>query len=156
MLLNRPVYMTSKGRANLEAELAFLRDVKRLEVIERLQEAKGGGDWMDSTEYMLIEEELAFVNGRIQELEDMLNHAHIIGTEQDASIINVGDTVIIQDSEGEIEEYTIVGVAEANPTVGLISNESPLGSALLGHTVNDEVLVTAPAGIMRYRVVAHT
>jgi transcription elongation factor GreA len=156
MLLDRPVYITSKGITELKEELAYLRNVKRLEIIDRLHDAKGGGDWMDSTEYVLIEEELAFVNGRIQELEDMLDHAHLIGTELDATIINVGDSVVIQDSDGELEEYTIVGVAEANPGKGLISNESPLGRALLGHTVNDEVVFKAPAGEMRYRVVAHT
>jgi len=156
MILDKPVYITSKGMAQLEEEMAFLQNIKRLEIIGRLQEAKGGGDWMDSTESMLIEDELAFINGRIQELEDMLDHAHLIGTELDASIINVGDTVVIQDNDGELQEYTILGVAEANPSKGLISNESPLGKALLGYTVNDEVVVKAPAGEIRYRVVAHT
>jgi transcription elongation factor GreA len=156
MLLSRPVYVTHKGFDELEEELEFLQLVKRPEIIERLHEAKGGGDWKDSTENMLIEEELMFVDGRIQELQNMLHDAQLIEADQDASIVNIGDTVVIQANNEEPEEYTIVGVAEADPTKGLISNESPLGQALLGHKVGEQVIVKAPGGEISYRIVAHT
>jgi transcription elongation factor GreA len=156
MLLSRPVYVTHKGLDELEEELKFLQQVKRPEIIERLHDAKGGGDWKDSTENMLIEEELIFVDGRIQELQNMLHDAQLIEADQDASIVSIGDTVLIQANDEPPEEYTIIGVAEADPAKGLISNESPLGRALLGHKVGDQVIVRAPVGEIHYRIVAHT
>jgi transcription elongation factor GreA len=156
MVLSRPVYVTHKGLDELEEELEFLTQVKRPEITERLHDAKGGGDWKDSSENMLIEEELIFVDGRIQELQNMLHDAQLIEADQDASIINIGDTVVIQASNNEPEQYSIVGVAEADPANGLISNESPLGRALLGHKLGDQVIVTAPIGDIHYRIVSHT
>jgi transcription elongation factor GreA len=156
MILSRPVYVTHKGLDELEEELEFLQQVKRPEIIELLHEAKGGGDWKDSTENMLIEEELVFVDGRIQELQNMLHDARLIEADQDAGIVNIGDTVVIQANNEEPEEYMIVGVAEADPAKGLISNESPLGQALLGHKVGDQVIVLAPVGEIRYRILTHT
>ncbi|MBX3057939.1 MAG: transcription elongation factor GreA [Anaerolineae bacterium] len=152
--LDKPVYLTEKGRAELAAELAYLQDNKRLETIARLQEARGGGDWMDNTEHMLIEEELAFVDARIQEISYMLDHAQLIEPGNEDNQVDVGETVIIQADDGEMEEYTIVGVAEADPGRGFISNESPLGHALLNHKVGDEVIVKAPIGELHYRIVA--
>lgn len=156
MLLDRPVYVTDKGMAELEAELEFLQTVKRPQTVERLQDARDGGDWTDNTEQMLIEEELAFIDGRIQALTHMLAHAQLIGPDLDENVVNIGDTVVIQANDNELEEYTIVGVAEADPAAGFISNESPLGHALLGHQVGDEVVVKAPIGTLRYRIVAVT
>jgi transcription elongation factor GreA len=156
MLSDRPVYVTDKGLAELEAELAFLQTVKRPETVERLQDVRAGGDWMDNTEQMLIEEDLAFIDGRIQELSYMLTNAQLIGPDPDGTVVNIGDTVVIQAEGDGLEEYTIVGVAEADPAVGLISNESPLGRALLTRKVGDEVVVRAPIGALRYRIVAIT
>ncbi|GIK58118.1 MAG: transcription elongation factor GreA [Chloroflexi bacterium] len=152
--LDKPVYLTEKGRTELEAELAYLQDNKRLETIARLQEARGGGDWMDNTEHMLIEEELAFIDARIQEISYMLDHAQLIEPGNEDNQVDVGETVIIQTDDGGMEEYTIVGVAEADPGRGFISNESPLGHALLRHKVGDEVIVKAPIGELHYRIVA--
>lgn len=156
MVFDKPIYVTRKGLAELEEELVYLRTVKRPETIEEMQEAKGDGDWMDQTEYMLVEEELAFLDGRIQELQHMIDHAQIIEPGNEDNIVNIGETVTIQTDEGETEQYTIVGVAEANPAKGLISNESPLGQALLGHNVGDEIIVHAPAGEIRYQIVSVT
>jgi len=153
-MLEKPVYVTPKGKADLEQELEHLRNVERPKVIERLHEVKSGGDWMENTEQMMCENELAFVDRRIQDLEDMLADAEIIKPDQDNSIVNIGDTVVIQDEYGEIETYTIVGVAEADPTEGLISNESPMGRALLKQPVGREVVVEAPAGKMKFRIIA--
>lgn len=153
-MLEKPVYVTPKGKADLEQELEHLRNVERPKIIERLHEVKSGGDWMENTEQMMFENELAFVDRRIQDLEDMLADAEIIKPDQDNSIVNIGDTVVIQDEFGEIETYTIVGVAEADPTEGFISNESPMGRALLKQPVGREVVVEAPAGEMKFRIIA--
>ena len=156
LLLDKPIYVTNKGIAELEKELTYLRTVKRPETVEQMQDAKGNGDWMDQTEYMLIGQELAFIDGRIQELQFMLNHAQLIEPGNGDNIVNIGETIVIQTEEDEIERYTIVGMAETDPGKGFISNESPLGRALLGRKVGDEVIVHAPAGEIRYRIVAVT
>lgn len=150
----KPVYLTTQGQVELEEELVYLQTVRRPEIIDRLQNARGGGDWMDNTEHLLIEEELAFVNGRIQELIYMLDHAQLIEAGNQDNVVDVGETVVIRTEDGDLEEYTIVGVAEADPGRGYISNESPLGRALLAHKVGDEVVVKAPVGDIRYRIVA--
>lgn len=150
----RPVYVTAKGKADLEAELEQLRTVERPALIERLGEVKSGSDWMENTEQILFEDELGFLDRRIQDLEDMLADAELIKPDHDYNTVNIGDTVVIQDADGELETYTIVGVAEADPTAGLISNESPMGRALLKHKVGEEVSVEAPAGESRFRIIA--
>ncbi|MCA9945757.1 MAG: transcription elongation factor GreA [Ardenticatenaceae bacterium] len=156
MIGEKTVYVTKKGLAELEEELAHLQTAKRPEIIEEIQEAKRNGDWMDQTEYMLAEEELAFVDGRIQELQHMIDHAELIEPGNEDNIVNIGETVTIQMSDGEVEKYTIVGMAEADPSQGFISNESPLGQALLGHQVGERVIVHAPAGEIEYQIMAVT
>jgi transcription elongation factor GreA len=151
---DRPVYVTTKGKEELEQELEQLRTVERQRVIDQLHEVKSGGDWMENTEQMLFEDELAFVDSRISELEDMLADAELIQRDNDDTTVNIGDTVIIEDEEGERETYRIVGYAETNPSEGLISNESPAGRALLHRHVGEDVIVKAPAGDIRFRIVA--
>lgn len=153
---HRPIYVTEKGREKLQEELQFLRQNKRPDVIDRLQDAKGGSDWMDNTEHMLIEDELAFIDGRIQELEHMLRHGEIIPEGQSLTKVEIGETVVVEslDNGQETESYTIVGVAEADPGRGFISNESPMGRALLGCEIGDDVTVKTPGGEFRYRIVA--
>ena len=153
-MLDRPVYVTPKGKADLKQELDQLQNVERQRIIDLLHEVKSGADWMENTEQMLFEDELAFVDRRIQDLEDMLANARIIKPDHDNSIVNIGDTVVIQDEDGNMETYRIIGVAEADPSKGLISNESPVGQALLKHKVGEEVTVEAPVGEMRLRIVA--
>lgn len=150
---DRPVYVTEKGKAELEQEIEHLRNVERPRIIDRLHEVKSGSDWMENTEQMLFEDELAFVDRRIQELEDMLANARLIEPDYDNNIVNIGDTVVIEADDGEIETYRIVGVAEADPSAGFISNESPVGRALLKKHVGDEVTVTVPYGKMKYRII---
>ncbi|MFW5941438.1 MAG: transcription elongation factor GreA [bacterium] len=152
-MVRKPVYVTSQGLARLRQELEELTQGQRPELVERLHEAKEGSDWMDNTEYRLVEDELAFVEGRIQELEDMLSAARLIEPDDDENTVNIGDTAFIQ-ANGDVEQYTIVGVAEADPAAGLISNESPLARALLQHKVGDEVAVKAPGGTFYVRIVA--
>ncbi|HZD10066.1 MAG TPA: transcription elongation factor GreA [Candidatus Binatia bacterium] len=150
----KPIYLTKDGLVELQAELKRLRNVDRLELIERLQDATTGGDWTDSTERLLVEEELALVEARIRELQQMLAVAEIIPPDPDPFRVNVGDTVALENGDGQVERYTIVGSLETDPAAGLISNESPLGQALLGCHQGDEVSIQAPAGIMRFRIVA--
>lgn len=154
MLLEKPVYVTSQGLLDLKEELRYLQNVKRPEIIERLQETKGNSDWMDNTENMLVEEELAYVDGRIQELIHMLDLAQLIEPYSDDELVGVGETVVVELPDGERETYTIVGVAEADPGQGYISNESPMARALLNHKVGDEVIVRAPMGELRFRILA--
>lgn len=156
MIIDKPVFVTSQGLIELEEELTHLQTVKRPQIIEQVQEAKTNGDWKDQTEYILVEEELSFVDGRIQELQHMLDHAQLIEPGNEDNIVNIGETVTIQTSDGETECYTIVGVAEADPTQGFISNESPLGKALLDHKVGEEVIVHAPVGDIQYQIVSVT
>ncbi|MFN2223396.1 MAG: transcription elongation factor GreA [Chloroflexota bacterium] len=151
---DRPVYVTEEGKADLEQELNRLREVERPRVIDRLHEVKSGGDWMENTEQMMFEDELAFVDRRIQELEDMLADHLIIQPDQDRTVVNIGDTVEIEGEDGEFETYKIVGVAEASPADGLISNESPMGRALLSRKVGEKITVVAPAGELQFTIIA--
>ncbi len=153
---DRPIYVTSHGLAKLKEEFEYLNNTKRPETIVRLQEARDNSDWMDQTEFMLVEDEVAFIDGRIQQLQYILDHAQLIEPGNEDNIVDIGETVIVQTEDGEMERFTIVGVAETDPTAGFISNESPLGRALHDHKVGEEVVVHAPAGEIRYRIVAVT
>ncbi len=150
---NQAVYVTAEGLKKLEEELEHLRTVKRQEVAQRLHEAMEDGELIENAEYEAAKNEQAFVEGRILELEHMLAQAKIIepGTSKDQ--VRIGSTVVVQEDGDKPETYTIVGAAEANPKQGLISNESPLGQALIDHRVGDEVEVLAPAGRLHFRIV---
>jgi transcription elongation factor GreA len=147
------VYVTAEGLKKLEDELEHLRTVKRQEVATRLHEAMEDGELIENAEYEAAKNEQAFVEGRILELEHMLAQAKIIEPGGSTDVVKIGSTVIVQEASSKPETYTIVGAAEANPKQGLISNESPLGQALLDHRVGDEVEVHAPAGKLRFKVV---
>lgn len=150
------MYLTKEGFQKLQEELDYLRTVKRQEVAERLHEAMEGGELIENAEYEAAKNEQAFVEGRIQELEIILAAAHIIEGQNDPTTVQVGDTVTIQEEGGEPEEYVIVGAAEANPREGKISNESPLGKALLNHRPGDVVTVDAPGGSFKVKILKTT
>jgi transcription elongation factor GreA len=153
-MANSAVYLTPEGLKKLEEELEHLRTVKRQEVAQRLHEAMEDGELIENAEYEAAKNEQAFVEGRILELEHMLAQAQVIEPGKSKDVVRIGSTVVVQeDGNGGSETYTIVGVAEANPREGLISNESPLGVSLLDHRVGDMVEVKAPAGVLRFRVV---
>ena len=143
-------YLTREGYQKLQDELEFLRTEKREEVAQRLHEAMEGGDFIENAEYEAAKNEQAFVEGRIQELELLLANALVIDEdeENDADgIIQVGATVTIREKGARKKEtYTIVGAAEADPRDGKISNESPLGKALLNRRAGEEVEVKTPNG----------
>ena len=148
------IFLTLEGRRKLEEELEYLCTVRRAEVAERIQSAKDAGDIMENAAYDYAKEEQAFVEGRIQALEIMLRKASIIeGGSTDK--VDLGACVTVMEQGGDaLETYQIVGSVEADPTSGRISNESPMGKALLGHQVGDEVVVSTPGGVLQFRVVS--
>ena len=140
-------YLTKEGRAKLEAELEHLRSVKRVGVADRIQKAKELGGTVDNAEYDDSKNEQAFVEGRILTLERIIDSAILIGDEATHSDkVNLGAHVTVLNQNKAEEEYTIVGSAEADPGQGRISNESPVGKALLNKKVGEEVNVNTPAG----------
>jgi len=149
-------FLTQDGYEKLQTELEYLRKTKRQEVAERLHEAMDGGELIENAEYEAAKNEQAFVEGRIQELEVILASARIIESTHDESLVQVGDTVVIQEDGGSPEEYTIVGAAEANPREGKISNESPIGRAILNHAPGDVVTVEAPGGAFKVKIIKTT
>jgi transcription elongation factor GreA len=148
-----PSYLTRQGYLKLQEELEHLRTVKRLEVAARLHEAMEGGELIEDAEYEAAKNEQAFVEGRIQELEILLANARIIEeTVKPEDHVQIASKVTIQEDNNEPEVYTIVGPAEADPRTGRISNESPLGRALMDHHQGDMVSVEAPGGAFKVRV----
>jgi transcription elongation factor GreA len=149
-------FLTKDGYQKLQEELEYLRSVKRQEVANRLHEAMEGGELIENAEYEAAKNEQAFVEGRIQELEMLLATARVIEEtgKSKEGLIQVGSKVIIREhGSKDDEEYIIVGAAEASPREGKISNESPIGKAILNHRVGDEVQVEAPGGSFKVRIV---
>lgn len=145
-------YLTPEGLKKIQEELEYLRTVKRKEVAARLRAAlEEGGDLTENAEYEAAKNEQAFVEGRIQELELLLANAKVI-EEAPRDAVDVGCTVTVEEEDGTVATYTIVGQAEAAPQEGKISNESPLGQALIGHKAGDEVEVRAPGGSFKVRI----
>ncbi len=149
----KPIYLTADGLAKLEAELNHLRTVRRAEIANQIHLAKELADAVDNAEYDDAKNLQAFVEGRILTLEHITKNAVIIAAEHATDSVRVGTTVTMITPGGEEEHYTIVGSYEADPVQGRISNESPVGRALLGKRVGDEVNVMAPGGVLRLTVV---
>ncbi len=147
-------YITKEGYDNLQEELDYLRTVRRQEVAERLREALEDGDaGIDAdAECDAARNEQAFVEGRIREIETILSNAKLIDNHEKKDTIDVGSKVTIQEANYEPESYTIVGAVETNPRNGKISNESPLGRALMGHITGETVTVKAPDGEFTVKV----
>ncbi|HLF70610.1 MAG TPA: transcription elongation factor GreA [Dehalococcoidia bacterium] len=153
-MAEKAVPMTKDGLERLEKELEHLRDVRRHEVADRIHAAKELASAQNNAEYEEAKNEQAFVEGRILTLEHMLQNATIIDEEaaHHANRVQLGSHVKLDAPDGKKMEYTIVGPAEAEPTKGMISNESPVGRALLGKRVGDEVQVQVPKGTLRLTV----
>ena len=148
-------FLTKEGFEKLQEELDYLRKVKRQEVADRLHEAMEGGELIENAEYEAAKNEQAFVEGRIQELDLLLATARVIEDNKKKKIdtVQVGSMVTIQEDGYDEETYTIVGAAEANPRNGKISNESPIGKAILNHRAGDQVQVEAPDGSYKVRII---
>jgi len=149
-------FLTREGLKRLVDELDYLRTVRRQEVAKRLHEAlEEGGDVLENAEYEDAKNEQAFVEGRILTLETILNNAVLIEENGPADHVRIGSRVTIVEEGGDSQEtYHIVGSAEADPRQGRISNESPLGRALVGRKTGELVNVNAPAGVLTFRVVS--
>lgn len=146
--------MTYAGLKKLEDELHDLKVVRRKEVAEKIKEAREQGDLSENAEYDAAKDEQRDIEARIEELEAILKNAEVVvEDEADTERINLGCKVLVYDEEFDEEvEFKIVGSTEANSLQGKISNESPLGKALIGAKVSDKVSVEAPAGMMEYKV----
>jgi len=147
--------LTPDGLRKLEEELEFLKTVKRKEVAERIKQAKEFGDLAENSEYEDAKNEQAFMEGRILTVEAMLRNAKVIDNHDVRSdVVTVGATVRLEDEAGEELNYTIVGSPEADPRHDRISNESPVGRALLGKRKGQTVTVKAPGGTIKYTIKA--
>lgn len=150
------VYLTKEAYAELEKKLAFLKSEGRVEIANKISVARSFGDISENSEYDAAREEEAVLEQEITQLEETLRNAQIIKKSgNDTSKVGVGAMLEVYDSEfDETMNLKIMGSIESDPTIGQISNESPLGKALLGKGVNDEVSVTTPAGIQKYKILS--
>jgi transcription elongation factor GreA len=145
-------FLTREGYQKLQEELEYSRTIRRQEIANRLHEAMEGGELIENAEYESAKNEQAFVEGRIKELEILLATARVITEEEKHENAQVGSTVSVQEEGGSPETYVIVGAAEANPRAGKISNESPLGRALINRKAGDLVKVEAPGGSFEVQI----
>lgn len=151
---SRTVVLSPEGLQKLQEELDYLRNIKRKEVAERLKEARSHGDLSENSEYDDARNEQAFVEGRIATLENTLRNARLIEETGKGDVVRLGSTVKLKDLEyGDILEYSLVGSVEADPSRNKISNESPVGRAILGKAKGVVVDVDAPAGTIQYEIV---
>jgi transcription elongation factor GreA len=151
---DKKTVLTAEGLKKLEDELQELKVVRRKDVAGKIKEARSQGDLSENAEYDAAKEEQAEIEARIALIEKMLRHAEVIDQDEiDADSVHVGSRVTVKDISAKEEiEYFIVGSTEADPINGRISNESPLGAALLGGKVGDTVSVDAPQGIFKYSI----
>jgi len=151
---SKEVILTQSGFKKLEEELAYLKSVKRREVAARIKTAISFGDLSENAEYDNAKNEQAFIEGKIITLEKMLRNAKLIENDEvSRDTVGVGSTVRLQEiGGGEPMEFTIVGTAESDPANNRISNESPVGRAILGFPAGSEVAVKAPAGTIKYKI----
>lgn len=153
-MAGKPVPLTKDGLAKLQHELEELVTVRRAEVAQRIHDEKELVGAQNAPEYEDARSEQAFVEGRIQEIELMLQNAVMIDDKKrDHQKISLGSKVEVKDHKGKKATYTIVGMAEADPKDGRVSNESPVGTAMLGKKVGDKINIKAPAGDMTWTVV---
>ena len=149
---NKTQYISEDGLTKLRAELEELVSTRRAEIAQRIHDAKEHGDLAENAEYEDAKNEQAFVEGQIQRLEGLIKNATIIDSTHGTDHVQIGSTVKVQGADGP-EQFTIVGSTEANPREGKISNESPVGRALLGKHKGDQVIVHVPAGDFSYKIV---
>ena len=151
--LEKPVYVSADGLKKMQAELEDLRTTKRAEVAERIHAAMEFGDFTENSELEQAKNDQAFLEGRIMTLEQMIKNAQVIDETTRHELVEVGSHVMVE-ADGSKEQYVIVGSAEAAPGEGKISNESPVGRALLGHKAGETVKLSVPAGSIEMKILA--
>ena len=156
-MAEKEVLLTKEGLEKLQAELDNLKNVKRIEVAQRIIDfikiAIGFGDLSENSEYEDAKNEQAMVEGQIVELEAKIRNARVIEATSNSNTVSIGSTVRLLHVARNIEmEYTIVGSTESDPTKRRISNESPVGAAIIGHKKGDVVEVAAPKGVLEYKI----
>jgi len=144
-------YITKSGLEKLQEELEYLKKVKMPEIVERIARAKELSDLSENAEYQDAKDEQGFVAGRIVELENLIHKSQLIQNNENKGVVNIGSTISVRCGE-QSYQYTIVGSNEADPSKGLISNESPIGRAFLGCKIGDKVTVRVPKGDMECEV----
>lgn len=154
MMTNQETYLTPDGRDKLQSELDYLTSVRRVEVADAIREAKLDGDVSENAGYEEAKRQQAFLEGRIMTLEGMLKSAVLIQPAGASDNVVLGSQVTVSEEGFEPESYAIVGSAEANPGDGRISNESPLGKALMGNRVGDRVSFDTPGGPVEVEILA--
>jgi transcription elongation factor GreA len=150
---NKPTYISKEGLAKLRHELDEMVSVRRPEIAQRIHDAKEHGDLTENAEYEDAKNEQAFVEGRIQMVEALIKNATLIDEHHTNDHVQIGSTVKVSGPDGS-QTFTIVGTTEAKPTDGKISNESPVGRALLGRKKGESVTVQVPAGDIDYKIVS--
>ena len=151
---NKQIMLTDEGLMKLEAELESLKTEKRQEVAEKIKVARGFGDLSENSEYDAAKEEQAQVEARIVQLENMLKNAKVIDQDEiDLNTVSIGTRVKVYDEEFDEEmEYSIVGSTEADPDAMKISDESPVGRALIGKSSGDSVEIDTPGGVIKMKI----
>jgi transcription elongation factor GreA len=149
---NAEFLLTAEGIEALKSELKELSTTKRHEIAQRLKDAKADGDLSENSAWDAARDEQGFVEGRISEIEHILKHSKLIQHDE-SNIVSLGSTVHLELEDGK-QHYTIVGSTEANPDEGRISNESPIGKALLGKKSGEEVEISVPSGTLKYKILS--
>jgi transcription elongation factor GreA len=147
------VFLTDDGRQHALSQLELLRTVGRAQVAQYLHDAKESGDVIDNAAYEEAREQQARLEGRILELEQLLSRAKLI-SKIESELVTLGSVVHVRNSDDREYRYMLVGAYEAQPSAGRISNESPVGKALLGHQVGDLVIVSTPGGVKEYTILS--
>ena len=145
-------YISSQKLRELKKELEKHKTVLRQQIAERIQEAQTQGDVTENAEYAEAKEAQAFNEGRIMELENLINNAVVVPRKRKKDAVQIGSQIVVKDKKGKKFEFTIIGSEDANPIEGKISNESPLGQAFLGRKQGDEIQVQTPKGKIKYKI----
>jgi transcription elongation factor GreA len=150
--MTEPIYLTAEGAAKLSEELAGLKGPERDAIAKRLREAIQMGDLSENADYHKAKEDQSFLEGRIQELDYILGNAKIVEKTGPRDVVGVGVTVTVQEEDFDVEVFHMVGAKEADPRNDKISNESPIGRALMGHKPGDIVEAETPGGKIRFKI----
>ncbi len=147
-------FLTAEGKKQLQEKLNYYKSTRRVEASEKIAIAREFGDLSENSEYDAAKEEQAQIEAEIREMEDILLNCQIIESKADEGVVNIGSTVKVYDEEFDEElELKILGSTESNPLAGIISNNSPLGMALIGRKIGEKVCVKTEAGELSYKIV---